>query len=180
MARCCRISLRTLSASTGFSLGSIRHRTRSSAARGVSVASRERSTKARNVGDTNASRSWAVSAGNRPPRDIQPAGDGRRWPEAPHTTPLATLRAALGFLHLRPRAPELRLLQPLARHLDGRGANRRGRGAQGYLVSLSHVAEREWRAQFMGNALMAPKGFRVAPTPWRGVQLAAWHALRRG
>jgi len=32
----------------------------------------------------------------------------------------------------------------------------------------------------MGNPLVAAKGFGVAPTPWRAVQLAACYALRRG
>jgi hypothetical protein len=38
-------------------------------------------------------------------------------------------------------------------------------------LSLSHITEGEWRAQFMGeNALLSPRGFGVAPTPWRAVQ----------
>jgi hypothetical protein len=45
-------------------------------------------------------------------------------------------------------------------------------------LSLSHIADGEWRAQFMGdNQLVAPKGFGVAPTPWRAVQIAAWAAV---
>jgi hypothetical protein len=49
---------------------------------------------------------------------------------------------------------------------------------QGLLLSLSHIAEAEWRAQFMGNALVAPKGFGVAATLWHAVQIAASAALR--
>ena len=46
---------------------------------------------------------------------------------------------------------------------------------QGVRLSLSHIADGEWRAQFMGdNQVVAPKGFGVAPTPWRAVQIAAW------
>jgi hypothetical protein len=34
---------------------------------------------------------------------------------------------------------------------------------------------------FMGeNALLAPRGFGVAPTPWRAVQRAAWSAMDKG
>ena len=40
------------------------------------------------------------------------------------------------------------------------------------------IAEGEWRAQFMGNPLVARKGFGVAQTPWKAVQIAAWAALR--
>jgi hypothetical protein len=47
-------------------------------------------------------------------------------------------------------------------------------------LSLSHIADKEWRAVFMGkNALLAPRGFAVAPTPWQAVQRAAWAALTR-
>jgi hypothetical protein len=50
---------------------------------------------------------------------------------------------------------------------------------QGHRLTLSHIAEGEWRAMFMGpNELVAPKGFGVAPTPWRAVQIAAWAAVK--
>ena len=49
----------------------------------------------------------------------------------------------------------------------------------GTRLSLSHITEDEWRAMFMDeNALLAPRGYGVAPTPWRAVQLAAWAALK--
>jgi hypothetical protein len=32
----------------------------------------------------------------------------------------------------------------------------------------------------MGNPLVAPKGFGVAETPWKAVQIAAEAALRHG
>jgi hypothetical protein len=52
---------------------------------------------------------------------------------------------------------------------------------QGYFLSLSHITEGEWRAVFMGpNPMLAPKGFGVAPTPWRAVQDAAWRVVGRG
>ena len=42
---------------------------------------------------------------------------------------------------------------------------------------LSHIAEGEWRGQFMGNPLVAPKGFGAAETPWKAVQIATRAAL---
>jgi hypothetical protein len=37
---------------------------------------------------------------------------------------------------------------------------------QGLWLSLSHIAEGEWRATFTGNPMFAPVGFGVATTPW--------------
>jgi hypothetical protein len=91
---------------------------------------------------------------------------------------LATLPAALGFLQLPPRAPELRLLHCWLDTWTGVGLIAVGVERQGLLLSLSHIAEGEWRAQFMGNALVAPKGFGVAATPWKAVQIAAWAAVK--
>jgi hypothetical protein len=52
---------------------------------------------------------------------------------------------------------------------------------QGMRLSLGHIADKEWRAVFMGkNALLAPRGFGMAPTPWRAVQMAAWAAVSGG
>jgi hypothetical protein len=47
-------------------------------------------------------------------------------------------------------------------------------------LSLSHIAEGEWRATFQSHAMWAPAGFGVAPTPWKAVQDAAWMAVKRG
>ena len=45
---------------------------------------------------------------------------------------------------------------------------------------MSHITEGEWRAQFMGeSALLAPRGYGVAATPWRAVQMAAWAVLNK-
>ena len=87
------------------------------------------------------------------------------------------LRAALGFLRLPLRAPELRLLHRWLDTWTGVGLVTVGVERQGLRLSLSHIAEGEWRAQFMGNPLVAPKGFGVAATPWAAVQMAAWAAL---
>jgi hypothetical protein len=94
---------------------------------------------------------------------------------------LAALRGALGFLQLPPRAPELRLLHRWLDTWTGVGLITVGVERQGYWLSLSRIANDEWRAYFMGvNPMLAPKGYGVAKTPWQAVQRAAWHALRRG
>jgi hypothetical protein len=41
---------------------------------------------------------------------------------------------------------------------------------QGLRFSLSHIAERSWRAVFMGKNAPLTRGFGVAPTLWRAVQ----------
>jgi hypothetical protein len=89
---------------------------------------------------------------------------------------LANLRAALGFLHLAPRAPELRLLHRWLDTWTGLGLMVVGVERQGLRFSLTHLAEGEWRAQFSAHPMWASTGYGVAATPWR----AAWHALRRG
>ena len=92
---------------------------------------------------------------------------------------LATLRAALGFLQLEPRAPELSMLHEWLDRWSGIGHIAVGMHRQGYFLSLSHIAAGEWRAVFMGdNPLVAPKGFGVAPQPWRAVQVAAWATVK--
>ena len=93
---------------------------------------------------------------------------------------LSSLRAALGFLRLPPREPELQLLHRWLDSWEGVGLITVGVERQGLRLSLSHITEGEWRATFMGeSALLAPKGYGVAPTPWRAVQMAAWAALNR-
>ena len=89
-----------------------------------------------------------------------------------------SLRAALGFLQLSPRAPELRLLHRWLDTWTGVGLITLGVERRGYRLSLSHIADGEWRAVFMGNPMVAPKGFGVAATPWGAVQRAAWAAMR--
>ena len=91
------------------------------------------------------------------------------------------LTAALAFLRLPPRAPELRLLHRWLDNWSGVGLIVVGVERQGLRLSLSHITEGEWRAVFMGeSALLAPRGFGVAPTPWAAVQRAAWMALVSG
>jgi hypothetical protein len=92
----------------------------------------------------------------------------------------ANLTAALGFLRLPPTEPELRLPHRWLDSWTGVGLITVGVERHGMRLSLSHIAEDEWRAMFMDdNARLAPRGFGVAPTPWRAVQQAAWTALKR-
>ena len=92
----------------------------------------------------------------------------------------ANLRAALGFLQLAPKEPELHFLHRWLDTWEGVGLITVGVERQGLRLSLSHITEGEWRATFMGeSALLAPKGFGVAQTPWGAVQRAAWAAIRQ-
>jgi hypothetical protein len=91
------------------------------------------------------------------------------------------LRAALGFLRLQPTEPELQLLHRWLDTWTGVGLITVGVERRGMRLSLSHIADKEWRAVFMGgNALLAPRGFGVAPTPWRAVQRAAREVGSKG
>jgi hypothetical protein len=84
---------------------------------------------------------------------------------------LATLRAALGFLELSPRAPELRLLHQWLDSWVGVGLITVGVERLGYLLSLSHIAEGEWRAQFSAHPMWSSAGYGGAPTPGRRYRL---------
>jgi hypothetical protein len=90
---------------------------------------------------------------------------------------LATLRAALDFLELPPPAPEQRLLHRWLDGWVGVGLITVGVERLGYRLSLSHVAEGEWRAQFSAHPMWSSAGYGVAATPWRAVQIAAWVAV---
>ena len=91
----------------------------------------------------------------------------------------ANLKAALGFLQLPPREPELQLLHRWLDTWTGVGLITVGVERQGLRLSLSHITEGEWRATFMGDsAMLAPRGYGVAPTPWRAVQMAGWAVVK--
>jgi hypothetical protein len=93
---------------------------------------------------------------------------------------MRNLRAALAFLRLPPTEPELMLLHRTFDNRHGLGLMTVGVERQGMRLSLSHIAESEWRATFMGdNQKLAPAGYGVGTTPWGAVQMAAWAALRQ-
>jgi hypothetical protein len=91
---------------------------------------------------------------------------------------LVTLRAALGFLQLPPRATELRLLHRWLDTWAGVGLITVGVERLGYRLALSHIAEGEWRATFRGDPMTSSIGYGVAATPWRAVQHAGWAAVK--
>jgi hypothetical protein len=93
---------------------------------------------------------------------------------------LASLRAALGFLELPPRTPELRLLHQWLDSWVGVGLITVGVERLGYRLSLSHIAEGEWRAQFSAHPMWASVGYGVGATPWQAVQIAARAAVSGG
>jgi len=93
---------------------------------------------------------------------------------------LANLRAALAFLRLPPTAPELQLLHKTFDNWHGLGMVTVGVERLGYRLSLSHIADGEWRACFTGeNQKLAAVGYGVAASPWGAVQMAAAAAVRR-
>jgi hypothetical protein len=49
----------------------------------------------------------------------------------------------------------------------------------GYRLSLSHIAEGEWRATFSAHPMWASVGYGVAASPWRAVQIAAGTSIRQ-
>jgi hypothetical protein len=88
------------------------------------------------------------------------------------------LVATLGFLQLKPTEPELQMLHNWLDNWEGVGLVTVGVERQGYRLSLSHIAEGEWRATFSGNPMFVSAGYGVAATPWQAVQVAARAALR--
>jgi len=104
---------------------------------------------------------------------VNTAGDRRR----------ANLRAALGFLQLAPRAPELRLLHRWLDSWAGIGLVVVGMSHQGFQVSLGEHGAGQWIAVFYhgggGHEPVAAAGTAQEATPWRAVQRAAWEAVKR-
>jgi hypothetical protein len=64
---------------------------------------------------------------------------------------LANLRAALGFLQLKPTEPQLQMLHRSLDTWGGVGLVTVGVERQGNRLSLTHIAEGEWRAQFSAH-----------------------------
>ncbi len=87
------------------------------------------------------------------------------------------LSAALGFLQVKPTEPELQMLHRWLDTWEGLGLVTVGVERLGYRLSLSHIAEGEWRAQFSAHPMWASAGYGAAATPWQAVQRAAWAAV---
>jgi hypothetical protein len=107
-------------------------------------------------------------------------GEGRVTPLAKRDKQReANLKCALGFLRVLSSEPELNLLHRWLDSRSGIGLIAAGMYRRGCRLSLTHVADGEWRAMFQASPMFAPEGFGVAPTPWKAVQNAAWAAMNK-
>jgi hypothetical protein len=93
------------------------------------------------------------------------------------------LRAALGFLAVQPREPEVQLLHRWLDSWPGIGHIVAGMARQGYDLELRRYDGQGWRAMFFPegfeHSLTAHAGAAWALSPWQAVQQAASDALRR-
>jgi hypothetical protein len=91
------------------------------------------------------------------------------------------LRAALGFLSIEPREPELRVLHRWLDSWSGVGYVVAGMARQEYDLELRCYDGRGWRAIFFQSgfehSLTSYAGSAWAPSPWQAVQQAARDAL---
>ena len=87
------------------------------------------------------------------------------------------LSAVLGVIQVKPTEPELQMLHRWLDTWEGMGLVTVGIERLGYRLSLSHIAEGEWRAHFSAHPIWASAGYGVAATPWQAVQRAAWAAV---
>jgi len=90
------------------------------------------------------------------------------------------LTAALGFAHLLPQAPELRLLHRWLDTWRGVGVLAAGLHRVGYDLRLIQQGDEGWHAAFYitGQIHAILGGQADAPTPWRAVQRAGWDAIQ--
>ena len=90
------------------------------------------------------------------------------------------LRAALGFLALEPREPELRRLHRCLDNWRGIGEIVAGMARQEYNLELRRYNGQGWRATFFPSgfehSLTADAGCAWAPSPWE--RCSARHATR--
>jgi hypothetical protein len=92
----------------------------------------------------------------------------------------ALLVAALGFLQVPTRAPELAVLHRWLDSWRGVGHVVDGMLRQGYTVSLRNAGvDHGWIASFHGHPMISAAGFATGEAPWTAVQLAAWTVIRR-
>jgi hypothetical protein len=102
---------------------------------------------------------------------------------SPAARRLASLRAALGFLQLAPRAPELQLLHRWLDTWTGIGLVVTGMRRQGFQLGLGDHGAGRWIAVFYegggGQQPVTAAGVAQEATPWRAVQSAAWATLKK-
>ena len=79
---------------------------------------------------------------------------------------ITTLRAALGFLQLPPRAPELQLLHRWLDTWSGIGLIAVGLHRQGWDLQLTQYGDGNWRATFTGVAHSIVGGSAWEATAW--------------
>jgi hypothetical protein len=93
------------------------------------------------------------------------------------------LRAALGFLTLEPREPELRRLHDCFDTWRGIGDIVAGMARQEYDLELRRYDGQGWRAMFFPSgfehSFTPHAGSAWALSPWQAVQRAAADALRK-
>src|SRR5947207_3414444 len=96
---------------------------------------------------------------------------------------LRSLRAALGFLALESREPELQLLHQWLDTWPGIGHVVAGMARQGYDLELRRYDGQGWRAMFFPSgfehSLTSHAGSAWARSPWEAVQRAAGDTLNR-
>jgi hypothetical protein len=95
---------------------------------------------------------------------------------------VANLRAALDFLQLAPRAPELRLLHQWLDTWAGIGLVIVGMARQGFSVDLGEHGAGRWIVVFYsgrgGHQPVTAAGTAQEATAWRAVQRAAWAVVK--
>lgn len=91
----------------------------------------------------------------------------------------ALLVAALGFVQLRARAPELTILHRCLDSWTGLGLIVGGMWRQGYALTLQRYHAGGWAAEFVDRDRYPLDGRAVASTPWTAVQRAAWAVVKR-
>jgi hypothetical protein len=93
------------------------------------------------------------------------------------------LRAALGFLAVEPREPELVALHRCFDNWRGIGDVVAGMTRQDYDLELRRYDGQGWRSMFFPSGFEHSRtshaGSAWTPTPWAAVQRAAGDALRR-
>jgi hypothetical protein len=93
------------------------------------------------------------------------------------------LRAALGFLALEPREPELRRLHRCFDNRRGIGEIVAGMAREEYDLELRRYDGKGWRAIFFQSgfehSLTSHAGAAWARSPWEAVQRAAADAFRK-